>query len=402
MTKPGYKMTEVGMIPEDWEVKELGEVGSMKSGNGITGDYIFTEGIYPCYGGNGLRGFTHKFTHDGIFPLIGRQGAHCGNVKLVTGKFFASEHAVVFNPASGTSPHFAYFFLKRLKLNRLSESSAQPGLSVNKLKKLPIPLPPTLKEQRLIAGALSEVDALIAQHDKLIAKKQAIKQGAMQQLLTGQTRLPGFGQGKGYKMTEVGRIPEDWEVSKFDEIGEAIIGLTYSPTEVSNNGYLVHRSSNIQENQLSYLDNVFVEKEIPQKLILQKHDILICVRNGSKNLIGKAALIVGESVGETFGAFMSVFRTILDPKFIFQVIISEIIQRQISTSLGATINQITNKTLYSFQIPLPPTLKEQRLIAQTLSDLDSSIQELQRKKSKLQSLKQGMMQELLTGKTRLI
>ena len=206
---------------------------------------------------------------------------------------------------------------------------------------------------------------------------------------------------KGYKQTEVGVIPEDWEVVEFSEIGEAIIGLTYSPSDVNSSGKLVHRSSNIQNNQLAYDDNVYVTCNVPDKLILKKNDILICVRNGSRNLIGKSAIIKGQSVGETFGAFMSVFRTNGYAPLIYQCFISNIVQSQINASLGATINQITNKTLNSFQTPLPPTLTEQKAIATALSEVDELISSLDQLLTKKQAIKQGAMQELLTGKTRL-
>ena len=205
----------------------------------------------------------------------------------------------------------------------------------------------------------------------------------------------------GYKQTEIGVIPEDWDVKKLGDIGDSIIGLTYSPSDVSYFGKLVHRSSNIQNNQLSYNDNVYVDKHINEKLILKENDILICVRNGSRNLIGKSALIKGKSVGETFGAFMSVFRSDKFQPFIFYLILSNLIQRQINQSLGATINQITNKTLNNFQIPFPPKLKEQTTIAAVLSDTDALIEHLERLIAKKKDLKQGAVQQLLTGKKRL-
>ena len=206
---------------------------------------------------------------------------------------------------------------------------------------------------------------------------------------------------KGYKQTELGIIPEDWELKKLGDIGESIIGLTYSPREVANYGKLVHRSSNIQNNQLSYLDNVYVDKVVNEKLILMENDILICVRNGSRNLIGKSALIKGKAVGETFGAFMSVFRSDKCQPYIFHLIISNLIQRQINQSLGATINQITNKTLNDFQIPYPSKIEEQTAISTALSDTDALIEHLEKLIAKKKAIKQGTMQQLLTGKKRL-
>jgi type I restriction enzyme S subunit len=201
---------------------------------------------------------------------------------------------------------------------------------------------------------------------------------------------------QGFKHTEVGLIPEDWEIVKFNEIGDAIIGLTYSPKDVNSSGKLVHRSSNIQSNKLAYYDNVYVTCDVPEKLILKKNDILICVRNGSRNLIGKSAIIEGKSIGETFGAFMSVFRPNGYAPLIYQCFISDIVQSQINASLGATINQITNKTLNSFLTPLPPTLTEQKAIATALSDVDELITNLDKIIAKKKDIKKGAMQQLLT------
>jgi type I restriction enzyme S subunit len=200
----------------------------------------------------------------------------------------------------------------------------------------------------------------------------------------------------GYKQTEIGVIPEDWNVYQFDDLGQAIIGLTYSPNDVSSSGKLVHRSSNIQNNRLAFYDNVYVSSTIPEKLILRNNDILICVRNGSKQLIGKSVLIKGKSIGETFGAFMSVFRPRVYAPLLYQYFISNIVQHQITASLGATINQITNKTLNEFLTPFPPTLKEQKAIATALSDVDNLITNLDHLITKKKAIKQGAMQRLLT------
>ena len=206
---------------------------------------------------------------------------------------------------------------------------------------------------------------------------------------------------KGYKQTEIGVIPVDWDIKSLGDIGDSIIGLTYSPNDVVEYGKLVHRSSNIQNNQLAYKDNVYVNKDISEKLTLRENDILVCVRNGSRDLIGKSALIKGKAVGETFGAFMSVFRSNKCQKFIYYLFLSNVIQRQINQSLGATINQITNRTLDDFQIPYPKNLDEQIAIADILSDVNDFTQKLEVLIEKKKSIKQGVMQELLTGKRRL-
>ncbi len=205
---------------------------------------------------------------------------------------------------------------------------------------------------------------------------------------------------RGYKMTEVGVIPEDWEVKTLGEVGESIIGLTYTPSDVATDGTLVLRSSNVSEGRLRFEDNVYVVCSIPHRLMVREDDILICVRNGSRELIGKVALIDSTAKGMSFGAFMSVFRTKY-ARYIFYQLQSSSVIEQIKANIGATINQITNGNLNSFLIPLPPTLEEQRAIADALSDIDAQLTALDAQIAKKRDLKRGAMQELLTGQRRL-
>ena len=171
-----------------WEVKRLGEICTMKSGEGITSANIDDHSKFPCYGGNGLRGYTARYTHDGPYALIGRQGALCGNVVSVDGRFFASEHAVVVTPLKGTNIQWLAVVLARMNLNQYSESSAQPGLSVSKLLVMSWAVPP-LPEQTAIATVLSDMDAELAALEARRDKTRALKQGMMQELLTGRIRL---------------------------------------------------------------------------------------------------------------------------------------------------------------------------------------------------------------------
>ena len=204
----------------------------------------------------------------------------------------------------------------------------------------------------------------------------------------------------GYKQTEVGVIPEEWEVKPLGDIGEALIGLTYKPSDVRQHGTLVLRSSNIQNDALAFEDNVFVDTAIPERIRVRTDDVLICVRNGSRDLIGKSALLDERTKGMTFGAFMAVYRSQIGrlASYLFQ---SAILKRQINEHLGATINQITNKSLNSFRIPVPSAKAEQRAIAEALSDVDGLLGGLDRLIAKKRDLKQAAMQQLLTGQTRL-
>lgn len=205
---------------------------------------------------------------------------------------------------------------------------------------------------------------------------------------------------QGFKQTDVGLIPEDWEATALGELGDALIGLTYRPEDVRESGTLVLRSSNIQNDALAFGDNVFVDADIPEHLKVRPGDLLICVRNGSRELIGKSVLLDERTKGMTFGAFMAVYRSPIGElaRFLFQ---SDILKRQINEHLGATINQITNKSLNSFQVPIPPSEAERCAIAAVLSDVDALLGALDRLIAKKRDLKQAAMQQLLTGQTRL-
>ena len=204
----------------------------------------------------------------------------------------------------------------------------------------------------------------------------------------------------GYKRSEIGVIPSDWDPVPLGKIGDAMIGLTYRPEDIRPHGTLVLRASNIQNDKLAFDDNVYVGVEVPEQIMARPGDVLVCVRNGSRNLIGKAALLDERCVGMTFGAFMAVHRG-QDGRLVNYLFRSEILKRQINEHLGATINQITNRSLNSFLIPFPPTEKERGRIGDALSDADALLDGLDRLIAKKRNLKQAAMQQLLTGKTRL-
>ena len=203
-----------------------------------------------------------------------------------------------------------------------------------------------------------------------------------------------------YKQTEVGVIPKDWKVIELGDIGECLIGLTYKPSNVKTDGTLVLRSSNIQNGSLSFNDNVYVDAVIPKRIRVLNGDILVCVRNGSRALIGKSALLDKRVEGQTFGAFMSVYRTNYYG-YIFQQFQSDLIKQQINANIGATINQITNRNLNSFKIPFPTENSERNAISNALSDVDGLLAAQEKLIIKKRDIKQAAMQQLLTGKQRL-
>jgi type I restriction enzyme S subunit len=174
---------------QEWSAQLLRDIAEMKSGEAITSEQLSDMHPYPCFGGNGLRGYADSFTHDGQFALVGRQGALCGNVALAKGKFFASEHAVVVTPGASVDIVWLHYVLVRMNLNQYSESSAQPGLSVARLMQLNV-LVPELSEQTAIAQVLSDIDAEITALESRLTKARAVKQAMGQALLTGRIRLP--------------------------------------------------------------------------------------------------------------------------------------------------------------------------------------------------------------------
>lgn len=190
-----------------------------------------------------------------------------------------------------------------------------------------------------------------------------------------------------------------WPEVKLGDIGKSLIGLTFSPENIKPTGTLVLRSSNIQGGRLAFEDVVYVDSRIPEKIKIRENDILICVRNGSRRLIGKSVILDRRVVGQTFGAFMAVYRSDANPyvRFFFE---SGDFKRQIDEHLGATINQITNGSLNSFVIALPPK-DERNAIASRLEDVDQLILAIQNLITKKERMKQGMTQLLLTGSRRL-
>ncbi|MGU8942203.1 restriction endonuclease subunit S [Clostridium perfringens] len=155
-----------------WNIKLLGEVCEMKAGKNIKSADIYEKNngkLYPCYGGNGLRGYVRDYSHDGNIPLIGRQGALCGNVKYAKGKFYATEHAVVTNPKIEMNTYWLYYILEQLDLNRLSTGAAQPGLTVGKLKEVELPIAPI--------GMQNDFENFAKQVDKLkFEMKKSLKE----------------------------------------------------------------------------------------------------------------------------------------------------------------------------------------------------------------------------------
>jgi type I restriction enzyme S subunit len=184
----------LGEIPAHWEVKRLKRLVAMGAGSAITSESIEPSGNYPVFGGNGIRGFTDSFTHDGEFPLIGRQGALCGCVNLASGKFWASEHAVVARPAQDVDAFWLADLLAAMSLNSYSQSAAQPGLAVETIAAIHAPAPP-VTEQRAIAAFLdretARIDALVAKVRDAIEHLKELRTALISAAVTGKIDVRG-------------------------------------------------------------------------------------------------------------------------------------------------------------------------------------------------------------------
>lgn len=226
----------LGDIPAHWEQFALKRVVQLKSGETIGPDAIQDTGDFPVYGGNGFRGYTDSYTHDGEFPLIGRQGALCGNINYASGRFWASEHAVV---AAGKKPLATRWLgelLRTMNLGQYSVSAAQPGLSVEIIGNLSIPFPPPT-EQNAIATFLdhetAKIDALIAEQVQLIAllkeKRQAVISHAVTRGLNPDAPMKDSG------VEWIGLVPQHWSRTRLrtlyrqekrqDQFGQSVLSV---------------------------------------------------------------------------------------------------------------------------------------------------------------------------------
>jgi type I restriction enzyme S subunit len=248
---------------------------------------------------------------------------------------------------------------------------------------IPTPIP---AEQQKIAECLSSLDELIAAQARKVEALKTHKKGLMQQLFPreGETqprlRFPEFNDS------------DEWEETSLVKLGKLVSGLTYSPDDVRESGLLVLRSSNVQNSEIALDDCVYVDPSIKGANLSQPEDILICVRNGSKALIGKCALIPQGMPLCTHGAFMTVFRADT-PSFVFQLFQSDRYQKQVAGDLGATINSINGSQFLKYEFMVPKSA-EQKRIADFLVSLDALIAAASQELEILKTHKRGLMQQL--------
>ena len=386
----GYKDSAVGIIPQEWKVDRLGEIClTFKSGTTITSQSIKESGLYPVYGGNGLRGYTDSYTHNGDYILIGRQGALCGNINFIRGKAYISEHAIAVQPNESNSIEFLRYKLDFWNLNRFSESSAQPGLSVEKLVRYKLAVPP-MGEQRKIAEILGVWDEAIEKQSRLIEKLELRKRALMQRLLTGRTRLPGFTTPwQKVKLGEIGKFDKGVGVPKEKIVSEGCKAITY--------GEIYTKYDYVIKDFASYIDSDTAQtsKQISSGVIL------FAGSGETLEDIGKCVVFIDNDTAYAGGDII-IFKPSIE---VDSLVLSYILNSPVAIAQkrrygqGHSVVHIYQKDLARIEFELP-SLPEQKVIAEVLTTADEEIATHRKKLDALRQQKRGLMQQLLTGKTR--
>lgn len=280
---PAYKDSGVewlGEVPAHWEVCPLKRIAVLQSGTGITAEEIFDIGLYAVYGGNGVRGFSTAFTHDGEFVLVGRQGALCGNVNYAKGRFWASEHALVATTVRTVEAWWLGALLQAMNLNQYSTSAAQPGLSAEVLMNLHATCPPH-EEQRVIADFLKDetakIDALVAEQERLIEllreKRQVVISHAVTKGLNPDAPMKPSG------IDWIGDIPAHWTLSALKRVATVLTGVAKGKDHGTRTTISVPylRVANVQDGYLNLADVASIEipSEDLTRQSLQPGDVLM-------------------------------------------------------------------------------------------------------------------------------
>lgn len=385
----GYKRTKMGVIPEGWETFSLGDLLTVMHGKSQKA--VESEvGEYPILGTSGQIGKSTEYLYDKPSVLIGRKGT-IDNPQYKEEPFWTID--TLFYTIVNEKAIAKYLYYKFLLVDWKShnEASGVPSLNSSTIEDIEIELPTNLQEQRAIAEALSDVDALIAELDALIDKKQQVKKGAMQQLLTGKKRLPGFSG--------------EWEEKSLGEVLYVQGGYAFKSVSFQKFGIPIIRISNIQDGSISLEESTYYSPEmnIPNEFKIKKDEALIAMSGATT---GKVGLYEHENPAyqnQRVGKFVVNDSSKTDNSYILHLVNSDLFRRVLSKELeqGAQPN-VSGKQLEGLEFDMASDISEQKAIAGILSDMDAEIQALESKREKYKQIKQGMMQGLLMGKTRLV
>lgn len=431
--RPGYKQSEVGVIPEDWIIAALGSLtdpkrpisyGIVQTGPNVldgvrcirvldiddgrinNADLITTSrAISDAYKRTILK------SGDLVTPLRGKVGDIASVDSEIAGCNLTRGLALIAIYADWNASFCKQFISSPATRNRLEQSmsgSALQEISIASLRTFKIALPPTKTEQQAIAEALGDADALIESLEQLLTKKRQLKQGAMQELLTGKKRLPGFEVKSGYKQSELGVIPEDWKTAELGHILTSMqLGGNYKNSERETSWPLI-KMGNLGRGDINLKKFEFIDaSQLPAaRDRLVEGDILFNTRN-TLDLVGKVAVWRSELPEAYFNS--NILKMEFDEAFVSsRFFMNYVLNAPVSLkafreiAIGTTsVAAIYSRDLLKIRVPLP-VKPEQTAIATILSDMDADISALEAKLTKARAIKQGMMQQLLTGKIRLI
>jgi type I restriction enzyme S subunit len=418
--RSGYKQTEIGAIPQDWDVKRLGELGSIVRGGSPrpAGDPRYFNGnfipwltvaaltnipehaleVTETVGFLTEEGASHSRTLAAGTLIIANSGATLGVAKILGVTCCANDGiAAIVNQQSGEKPFICYYINTRTKSLRdvVATGNGQPNLNTGLIRSIAVPCPPP-PEQRAIASALSDVDALLGGLDRLIAKKRDLKHAAMQHLLTGQTRLPGF--------------HGEWDVKTLDELGEVSgagvdkkTRLDEPPVRLVN--YMdVYRRSFIYSKDLDHV--VSARAEQVARCAVRKGDVFFTPSSEMPFDIAASAVAMEDIPDAAYSYHVVRLRLAADWDLPFRAHIfhtQEFLDQAARASEGSGVRYvITQGRFRGLSVRFPKDKPEQTAIASVLSDMDAELAVLEARRDKTRYLKQAMIQELLTGKMRLV
>ena len=376
------------MLDNDWKEIPLGEILTLQRGFDLPHRQR-QPGSIPIVSSSGISDNHSQAMVSGPGVVTGRYGT-IGQVFFINEDFWPLNTTLFVRDFKGNDPLFISFLLRTIDFQSYSGKTGVPGVNRNDLHQITVKLPP-LPEQHTIAAVLSDVDALITALDRLITKKRAIKQGAMQQLLTGKTRLPGFSG--------------EWEVKKLVEFGSFKKGRNLPKNQLSAEGEpcvlygeIYTKYDCVVKELTSFIPREVAEQSTP----IEFGDILFAGSGETAEEIGKCFAYIGTERAYAGGDLIIFSPTEADSIFLgYQLNSPLICEQKTRLGQGSSVVHIYASGLATIEIPFP-SLPEQRAIAAILSDMDAEIAALEARRDKTRVLKQGMMQELLTGRIRLV
>ncbi len=426
----GYIQTDLGELPIDWEIKQIGDLSPfITSGSRGWAKYYSDKGdpfiritnlkrnkIYlnleklryvelPSNENEGKR--TSLQNGDLLISITADIGIIGYVDSSVPKPSYINQHvSLVRIDADAGNSQFIAYFLASEPVQKLfvgaTDQGAKAGLNLDAIKALKFAFP-SLEEQERIAAALSSVDELLEALDKLIAKKRDMKTAAMQQLLTGKTRLPGFGDGVGMKQTELGEIPADWDIKSVNELTTDHKQGYYTTEKYIDNGTRLVRITDLNNPRIDYksMPKLPISKSDFEYYKIKEGDFLFA-RSGA---IGRYGIVESNHPDAVFASYIIRFNfdqnQLLNYFFGYLFETTLIWKQLLSITQGSSNININANNIKSLKVPVPQ-VDEQRKISTFLSAIDDEITSLEAQRAKTQAIKQGMMQELLTGRTRLL